>query len=278
MTPEEQTALQAIEEYVQYGYQLAEGGNNNAIGFVMIIFQKLMASSIAAIRESLGRRRERVLAGATNQQSVNDIEDRIDDDDNISDIVRTSDAAINRMVDEELRLLDYAIATLDKVEGDSKAKVLIEQLTELFGGNSDEKIIIFTQFRETQRHLENQLVKRSWGVNLFHGQLKPQEKDAAIARFRDGAGPQVLISTEAGGEGRNLQFCHFLVNYDLPWNPMKVEQRIGRVDRIGQDEPISIFNLWVKDTIEERVLDMLEKRIRIFEETVGGLDPILGET
>ena len=74
-----------------------------------------------------------------------------------------------------------------------------------------------------------------------------------------------------------MQFCHLLVNYDLPWNPMKVEQRIGRVDRIGQTQPISIFNLWVKDTVEERVLDILENRIRLFEETVGGLDPILGD-
>ena len=75
-----------------------------------------------------------------------------------------------------------------------------------------------------------------------------------------------------------MQFCHILVNYDLPWNPMRVEQRIGRVDRIGQEHAVSIFNLWVKDTIEERVLDVLEMRIRVFEETVGGLDPILGDT
>ena len=81
-----------------------------------------------------------------------------------------------------------------------------------------------------------------WTVNLFHGQLKPQEKDAAVARFRDDPGPQLLVSTEAGGEGRNFQFCHILVNYDLPWNPMKVEQRIGRMDRIGQKHPVTIFN------------------------------------
>ena len=97
-------------------------------------------------------------------------------------------------------------------------------------------------------------------------------------RFREGKGPQILISTEAGGEGRNFQFCHVLVNYDLPWNPMRVEQRIGRVDRIGQDHPVIICNLWVKGTVEERVLDVLEHRIRLFEETVGGLDPILGDT
>ena len=98
-----------------------------------------------------------------------------------------------------------------------------------------------------------------------------------MARFRDGDGPQILISTEAGGEGRNLQFCHMLVNYDLPWNPMKVEQRIGRIDRIGQKQPVTIFNLSTTGTIEERVLEVLSDRIGLFEETVGGLDPILGE-
>ena len=103
-------------------------------------------------------------------------------------------------------------------------------------------------------------------------------KDRAVESFRNNTGPQILISTEAGGEGRNLQFCHMLVNYDLPWNPMKVEQRIGRIDRIGQENVVNIFNLWVKGTIEERVLDVLENRINVFQETVGGLDPILGDT
>ncbi len=136
---------------------------------------------------------------------------------------------------------------------------------------------MFTQFRETQQHLAKEMNAQGWSVHLFHGQMKSDEKDDAIARFRKESGPQILVSTEAGGEGRNLQFCHLMVNHDLPWNPMKVEQRIGRIDRIGQENAISIFNLWVKCTIEERVLDILEKRIRVFEETVGGLDPILGD-
>ena len=117
-----------------------------------------------------------------------------------------------------------------------------------------------------------------WNTHLFHGQLKPEQKDEAVDRFRDGDGPRILISTEAGGEGRNFQFCHILVNYDLPWNPMKVEQRIGRVDRIGQTHPVQIFNMWLSGTIEGRILDVLEQRINVFEETVGGLDPILGGT
>ena len=101
------------------------------------------------------------------------------------------------------------------------------------------------------------------------------EKEAAVRDFRHDA--QVLVSTEAGGEGRNLQFAHILVNYDLPWNPMKVEQRIGRLDRIGQKRTVRIYNLACAGTIEERVLDVLDNRIRLFTESVGSLDPILGE-
>lgn len=105
-------------------------------------------------------------------------------------------------------------------------------------------------------------------MNLFHGQMKPEAKDGAVEAFRAATEPAILLrlSTEAGGEGRNFQFCHLLVNYDLPWNPMRVEQRIGRVDRIGQAETVQVFNFWVKGTIEERVLDVLERRINVFQE------------
>ena len=278
LTLEEREALRAVEEYVEFGFQLAEDTNNAPIGFVMVTFQKLMASSIAAIKESLGRRRERI--GITDQQfsaSGFQLEEMLLDDHEAADIVE----AIGFMPsthDLEVLLIDRAIEALNRVRNDSKAQVLMEQLEKLFGVDPNEKVLLFTQFRETQRHLAELVSDRGWGVNVFHGQMKINEKDSAVQRFRNQTGPQILISTEAGGEGRNFQFCHLLVNYDLPWNPMRVEQRIGRVDRIGQDHTVSIFNLWVKDTIEERVLDVLEERIRVFEETVGGLDPILGGT
>ncbi len=278
LTPEERSAQQAVEDYVQYGFKLAEGTNDTPVGFVMVTFQKLMASSIAAIRKSLGKRQERIRN--TNSQlssSVSELEERLMNDDVASDVVGTV-GAVSNIVDEELFLLDKAIEALGKVKIDSKAQVVAEQLSKLFNDSPNEKVIIFTGFHETQRYLQELLTARGWCVNVFHGQLKPAEKDRAVERFKDETGPQILISTEAGGEGRNFQFCHILVNYDLPWNPMRVEQRIGRVDRIGQSDAVSIFNLWVRGTIEERVLDVLEKRIRVFEETVGGLDPILGET
>ena len=178
----------------------------------------------------------------------------------------------------ELALLDDALAALGRVAGDSKARVLADRLDSLIDDQPDAKVLVFTEFRETQRYLRDLLRDRGWGINLFHGQLSADEKDHAVARFKDGGGPQLLISTEAGGEGRNLQFCHLLVNYDLPWNPMRIEQRIGRLDRIGQEHVVSIFNFDVEDTIEQRILEVLEQRIGVFQETVGGLDPILGDT
>ncbi len=102
-----------------------------------------------------------------------------------------------------------------------------------------------------------------------------EEKEEAVRRFREH--DQILISTEAGGEGRNFQFCHLMVNYDLPWNPMRVEQRIGRLDRIGQKHAVYIYNLYCEGTVEQRVLDVLDRRIGLFRESVGSLDPILGE-
>lgn len=281
LTPKERSALSAVKEYVQYGYQLAEQRNNNAVGFAMVVFQKLMASSIAAIQVALSKRREKIGAGFAEGQSYVDLQARLEEDDDAADVVGDYGLA------DEHALLDRALAALGTVERDSKACVLVEQISTLFtrhearshrrGSDQDDgKIIIFTEFRETQRYLQRLLVDQGWEVNIFHGQLDAFSKDRAVARFRDNVGPQVLISTEAGGEGRNFQFCHMLVNYDLPWNPMRIEQRIGRVDRIGQEHVVKIFNFAVRDTIDIRILDVLEHRIHVFQETVGGLDPILG--
>ena len=279
LSPAERAAMEALEDYVRFGYQFAEDADARSMAFVMVIFQKLTASSIAAIRASLLKRREKVrsklnAAGA----SPEEMDDLADQDASVEDIAEQGGAEAD-FADRELFLLDNAISALNAVgETDSKGRVFVDNLADLFSGRPDEKVLVFTQFRETQNHLQNLLKARGWNVNVFHGQMNATAKDRAIERFRTGEGAQILISTEAGGEGRNLQFCHLLVNYDLPWNPMKIEQRIGRVDRIGQNSPIRIFNLWVKDTVEARVLDVLEDRIRMFVETVGGLDPILGES
>jgi superfamily II DNA or RNA helicase len=274
LTTAEARALDAVEDYVLTGFNRAEATKDNAVGFVMVIFQKLMASSIRALRESLAGRRERILKKAADSKvSEGDLELKIDDEESATSVV--TEAAAH---EAEALELSELVALLDAVESDSKAETFLRNLGVIFEHDPNEKVLVFTEFRETQRYLAERIRERGWNVNVFHGQLPPIEKDRSVERFRDEAGPQVLICTEAGGEGRNFQFCHLLVNYDLPWNPMRVEQRIGRVDRIGQDHVVQIFNFRVKGTIEERVLNVLERRINVFEETVGGLDPILGDT
>ena len=108
----------------------------------------------------------------------------------------------------------------------------------------------------------------------FHGSLSGPEKDAAIAEFRDHA--PVLLCTQSGGEGRNIQFCNTLINFDVPWNPMAIEQRIGRIDRIGQHREVFVFNLVTRGTLEEQVLALLEEKISMFELVVGEVGAILG--
>ncbi len=154
---------------------------------------------------------------------------------------------------------------------DDKTKV--DALVKLLKG-LDDKAIVFTQFRASQEEISNALSAEGIPNQIFHGEQTWQEKEEALERFR---GPiPFLISTETGGEGRNLQFAHVVVNYDLPWNPMRVEQRIGRVHRLGQTSDVSIFNLVARDTIESYVLEILEKKIRLFELVVGEVEEILG--
>ena len=142
------------------------------------------------------------------------------------------------------------------------------------------KFLIFTEYRQTLDTLLRHLQQSGISAAGFHGGLSIEQKEAAIAAFRgngDGNdGVRVLVSTESGSEGRNLQFCHQLINYDLPWNPMRVEQRIGRLHRLGQQNDVTIFNLSCNETIESHVIDLLARKIRMFELVIGELDLILG--
>jgi SNF2 family DNA or RNA helicase len=281
LSAEERHALDEVESFVRDGYARANRTNDQAVGFVMVIFQKLMASSIRALRMSLDGRRQRLELRAASPSlskrtlaTIADLEEGLENDDFVSAML--GEIAVAHA--EEAAELKRLVEMLDAVPTDSKADTLVAQLQKLQLHDPAAKVLLFTEFRETQEYLRNRIEAIGWEVRLFHGQMKPDAKDAAVDGFKSSTKPTILLSTEAGGEGRNFQFCHLLVNYDLPWNPMRVEQRIGRVDRIGQTNVVQVFNFWVRGTVEERVLNVLERRINVFEETVGGLDPILGDT
>ena len=148
-------------------------------------------------------------------------------------------------------------------------------LLELLNRNAEEKKLVFVHHRETLDRLSYLLEKEAAPFVRFEGAMSGPEKDEAIARFQRDA--PLLLSTESGGEGRNLQFCNTLVNFDLPWNPMAIEQRIGRIHRIGQTREVFIFNTVVDGTLEEQVLRVLDEKINMFELVVGEIGQILGE-
>lgn len=167
------------------------------------------------------------------------------------------------------RLLDY-----DFEKNDSKYRELRRMLVEVV---PDEKVIIFAYYRPTLAYLRRRLMADDVTVTVIHGDVPNEQRWEEIERFRDLRGPRVLLSSEVGSEGIDLQFCRVMVNYDLPWNPMRIEQRIGRIDRVGQQaKRLSIVNFKVRGTIEERLYDRLHSKLERFANSLGDLEAVIG--
>jgi SNF2 family DNA or RNA helicase len=150
----------------------------------------------------------------------------------------------------------------------------IAELAARLRAAAEEKVLVFTAFRQTLDALAEELGRHGIPAVVYHGSLARGDKEKVISAFRDEV--NVLLSTESAGEGRNLQFCHRMVNVDLPWNPMQIEQRLGRLHRVGQTRDVLLANLVARGTIEQRILHVLEAKINLFELVVGELDMILG--
>ncbi len=170
-------------------------------------------------------------------------------------------------------LLDLAEAA-GRVPAWAKADAFEKLLRTIFKADASEKVIVFTHFRRTLDLLAERL--RGMGVDFvaYHGQLDTAAKQAAIEDFQKRA--NVLLSTEAAGEGRNLQFCRTMVNFDIPWNPMRIEQRVGRIHRVGQAREVRIYNLSARGTVEDYLLQLLDQKLNMFELVIGEMDMILG--
>ena len=283
MLPEEIGIYQDVNNYIRDEYDLAQREDRKAVGFVMVSYQKMLASSSNAIRGALLKRiaklREKLGSPASDWGNNRPTEDDLDDWTDPRELSAVADryhhetrAGLAEELRAEIDRLEQLVFRLGKIR-DSKAREFLRILREDIG--PDEKILVFTQFLDTQTFLKATLESQGYGVEIFNGVMSQEHKDETVRRFRDRS--QIMISTEAGGEGRNFQFAHVMFNYDLPWNPMKVEQRIGRLDRIGQKRDVVIYNFACQGTVEERILEVLEDRIGLFEESVGPLDPILGD-
>lgn len=179
---------------------------------------------------------------------------------------------------ERLSSLSHDLASVKTLTAnDSKYRRLVEILTDYFKEHSNEKVVLFTSFRATIAYLSDRLTKDGiTSISLMGG--GKISKDEIIKQFAMPDGPQVLLSSEVGGEGVDLQFCRVIVNYDMPWNPMRVEQRIGRIDRLGQKAPkITIWNLYYEETIDARIYQRLYKKLDLCRHSLGDFEAILGD-
>lgn len=273
--PDERELYDATTRYVVEEFNRAMAGENRAVGFVMTVFQKLLDSSSFALGAALRNRRDHLAAshshGACSAAPRLETLD-IDELEEACEIATAEARKNERETREEIATLERLITLAGSIERNKKGEKLVSLLRKLKRQGAG-RFVIFTQFRTTQEYLRGLLSE--FRVQIFNGSMDRDEKESAIARFREDA--EVLISTEAGGEGRNLQFCSILINYDLPWSPLKIEQRIGRIHRFGQERDVFIYNFSTKNTVAERVLEILTRKIRLFEESIGLPDVLLGE-
>lgn len=283
MSRAEEALYRDVEEYISSTYDAASKKEKNAVGFILTVYRRRLASSVHALKKTLLRRLDGLIP-ETNEEDL-------PQDETADEILSPEEAealasqGLNLIEADDIKAL---LRQIEKVGVETKARRLGDEL-EILAGDGYDSAIVFTQYTDTMESLADYLAERlpDHPIGTYSG---------AGGRIRDKAGTwsactkeqvklalkarriRLLLATDAAGEGLNLQFCGVVVNYDLPWNPMKVEQRIGRIDRIGQQHPrIVVVNFAYKDTVEADVYFALGNRINLFEGVVGKLQPILSK-
>ena len=269
---EQQLLYEAVTDYVREGYNQAMRDKRSYIGFLMILMQRLVVSSTRAIRMTLERRLEALRAPQEQLSLFPSYSEEdwveMDGQEQMETLLKTRLKALKNEKAEVELLLDAASRC---VQGnpDAKAEALLEWIYRLQQeeGDADLKVLLFTEFVPTQDMLAEFLSERGFAVVRLNGSLDMDERRRVQEAFARDA--RILVSTDAGGEGLNLQFCHVVVNYDIPWNPMRLEQRIGRVDRIGQTHEVRALNLVLEDSVEHRVREVLEEKLAVIFQEFG---------
>lgn len=258
-----------VSDYVSQNYNKAmrNRGKNMWFVFLLIMMQRLVTSSTSAVRESMERRVKVLEEQAFKYQSMSEEEfAEMELEENMEDAI----AAISLDIKEEIAQLNDIIAVAKQAEFqylDVKVEPLLEIIDDLFAEDRQRKVIIFTEFVATQSYLVKLLKDRGYSTSILNGSMSIEERNAVLQEFKTET--DILISTDAGGEGLNLQFSNCIINYDLPWNPMKIEQRIGRVDRIGQQRDVIVYNFILADTVENRVKAVLEEKLSVILKEIG---------
>lgn len=258
-----------VSSYVAktYNKALRNRKKNMCLIFLLIIMQRMVTSSTAAIRQSLERRLNILLEQRT---CVGNLREEDLDELDIEDGVEEAIEAISLDMELEIEELKQIISLAKQAQfqnQDAKVEPLLNEIDAILSEDRTQKVIIFTEFVATQTYLQELLVNRDYTVTILNGGMSIDERNAAMQEFKTST--SIFISTDAGGEGLNLQFANIIINYDLPWNPMKIEQRCGRVDRIGQQRDVHIYNFIVGETVENRVREVLEEKLSVILKEMG---------
>jgi len=277
----QQLLYDAVTDYVREGYNQALREKKRHIGFLMILMQRLVVSSTRAIRTTLERRLAALKEGeqqtslrlaelengAEGSENFDELYD-MDGQELLDELLKSHVSALQSEGSHVETLLDAAVSC-EQAGPDAKAEALIEWVYELQAEENepDLKVLIFTEFVPTQQMLKEFLEARGISVVTLNGSMDMEERKQAQDAFRKSH--RVLVSTDAGGEGLNLQFAHVIINYDIPWNPMRLEQRIGRVDRIGQPKKVRAINFVFEDSVEFRVREVLEQKLSVIFDEFG---------
>lgn len=283
-SPKEKELYNALSKYIQDQYALVRHQDKNRnVAFALSILQRRFSSSLYALIKSLERRKSKLeqlmnkdKTSTENREDIDieSLEDYSEQDRwKVEEEWETLTLADNRSdIQEEItkiqELINYARNIIEK-EDELKVKKLKETLTNILTNpdNTQKKVLIFTESKDTMLYLENKI--RSWGysVNTIHGGMNLQERVNAERIFKNAM--QVLVATEAAGEGINLQFCNLMINYDIPWNPNRLEQRMGRIHRYGQTREVYVYNLVARDTREGEVLNRLFQKLEEIKNALG---------
>lgn len=286
-TPTERSLYEDVTTYITENYNLANREDNETVGFAMVLYQKRLVSSIYAIRQSLKNRLESIRAGDTDPKDLSQVVRSLltqyrEDPSMLTDAQREkveseigslTSSQDTEKIQKELEIVRGLYNRAKAIDVDSKAEALREFCDGILNDDPDEKILIFTEYTDTLEYLRDRIFV-DHDVAQVYGDLPQQRRQQELAKFENHA--NIMLATDAAREGLNLQFAHIMVNYDLPWNPTRIDQRIGRLHRYGQKHTVQIRNLFIENTRESDILELLMEKLEEIEETLGLNSDVLG--
>ncbi|WP_255191917.1 helicase-related protein [Natronobeatus ordinarius] len=287
MSHEERAFYRAVTDYVKYVYNRSERLNEPAVGFAMALMQKRLVSSIGAIRATLSRRLRNLVAeqstGTALSEEANAYLEGEDLDEDDKQRVEAELAGLtvtesDAELEEEIETLRDLITLAERIPVDSKAQKVRRFIQQLLEEQPNEKVLLFTEYRDTLEYLLDLVKDEPWAdeILVVHGDVDKEDRTQIEDEFNYGQS-RLLFATDAASEGIDLQHsCHIMVNYELPWNPNRLEQRIGRIHRYGQDKEVKVWNFSFEETREGEIFEMLQNKVENIRGKLGNTADVLG--